>query len=528
MKYDTIVIGAGLGGLTTAAVLAKKGKRVLVLEQHSIPGGCATVYERKGIRFEVGLHEMDLGSEYLDMKHLIFKKLGLNLPLIPIPQTFTVKTKTNEYRIPEGVESAKQALTAYFPNEKKGIDRYFSAMRRVSFSIRRFPFDLSFFSFFFYPLTALPTVLQTVIEQATVAQKMERFFKENPIRHLLNANLVYYHDDPCTLSWFYHSVAQYSYYTSAVFIRGGSQVLSDALVDCITNNNGTVTVSAMVKQILLEGNKAIGVLWKDRKGQEHTVYAKNIVANCAIHNIYNGNMVPKEFSEPSIEQLDIAVSLYTVYIVFKESIQKQYPNNSYSTFLRSDEALHTPLSSIKEAFTTLPVEERDFVFVDYSAIDSGLVKEGDIRSFAVLTGASYFHEWDSLDKQAYQNKKEQLAQRLLERLEEYYPNIRSLVEYYEVSTPKTIQRYIKTPQGTAYGFQQTKYLCGSRAPRKASQIANLYYTGAWTFPGGGFTGTIISGYSTAETIAPSYGKWIIRVGGTILLAIGISLVTHYL
>ena len=87
MKYDQIIIGSGLGGLTSAAYLAKKGKKVLVLEKHFIPGGCATSYKRRGAIFEAGLHEMDMGSKFYDMKHIIFKKLELtnSVPFIKLP-----------------------------------------------------------------------------------------------------------------------------------------------------------------------------------------------------------------------------------------------------------------------------------------------------------------------------------------------------------------------------------------------------------------------------------------------------------
>ena len=76
MNYDVIVIGAGLGGLTAGARLARNGKKVLLIEQHNIPGGCATTFERKDFTMEVGLHEMD-GLHARDMKTKIFRDLGV-------------------------------------------------------------------------------------------------------------------------------------------------------------------------------------------------------------------------------------------------------------------------------------------------------------------------------------------------------------------------------------------------------------------------------------------------------------------
>ena len=143
--------------------------------------------------------------------------------------------------------------------------------------------------------------------------------------------------------------------------------------------------------------------------------------------------------------------------------------------------------------------------------------EGDERGFGVLTSISELSEWEVLDDDAYGAKKEILAKRLFERLEVHYPGIRELVEYYEVSTPKTIKRYIRSSNGTAYGYENRDYMMSGRLPKRSKTVKNLYYTGAWTNPGGGFTGAIVSGYQAAlETKMPM--RWMI-VLKTLLCAV---------
>ena len=78
MKYDVIIIGGGLGGLTAGAVLSKKGKKVLLIEQHFMVGGAATIFKRKDINIEVGLHEMDFGEYGYDVKRDLFDFLKLD------------------------------------------------------------------------------------------------------------------------------------------------------------------------------------------------------------------------------------------------------------------------------------------------------------------------------------------------------------------------------------------------------------------------------------------------------------------
>ncbi|MGL4562374.1 MAG: phytoene desaturase family protein [Brevinema sp.] len=526
MRYDIIVIGAGLGGLVSAACFAKKGKKVLVLEQHNIPGGCATTFQRKGVTCEVGLHEMDFGLPHRDGKHVIFKKLGLDktLPIVPLPEFFRLKSSQYEYTIPEGIENAKNYLKQEFPHEKAGIDAYFRDLDCTTYPIRRLPSDLDPISFFFFPITSFPMFLKTYFQQANVGQKMDKYFTDNKLKNLLNGNLGYYADDPYELSWFYHAAAQASYFNKGVFIKGGSQVLSNQLTDIIKQHGGEVRLLADVQKINMKGNKATGVVYQDRKTKEMiTVDAKTLIANCAPHCIFNGHMVPKEIQEPCIDKLEIETSLYSIYIIFKQKISKLYPGNSYSTFLWDGLDLNQPLSEIKNRMN-LDIEKRGFVFVDYSAIDSGLVPEGDDRSFGVMCSTSKMKEWEGLSPEEYKAKKEKVITGNLAILEKYYPGIGEQIEYIEMSTPKTAHRYLKTPEGTAYGFKQNHYLKKSRTPRKSKVIKNMFYASSWGFPGGGFTGAMISGYMTAiEYFMPM--KWRVLIG-TILCAISGTIIAR--
>ena len=520
-KYDVIIIGSGLGGLTAGAALAKKGKKVLVLEQHFTIGGCATTYKRQGITYEVGLHEMDWGTPDHDMKHFIFKKLGIlnKLPLVKLPQVWRIKTESEQVTIVEGRENVIEELSRMFPEEKRGLKRYMRAMKHSSKLAGRMPADMNLFRFFCFPITHLPFVIADIVRRKErVGQRMDKYIQSSKLKNILNINSAYYTNNPYDLSWSYYSCAQYNYYHSAVFVKGGSQVLSDTLGEVITSNGGELRTLCDVNSITLEGNKATGVTYYDKRKKEHvTLQAKRIIANTDPANLF-GSMVPKELQEPHIDKLKPATSLYTVYITFKEAPSKHY-HLAYSNFIVEEKDLNQNPKVLWASMNNRAVQERPFVFVDYSTIDSGLVPEGDCRSFGVLTSITQLDEWDSLDPETYSNKKEELAQALFGKLEKHYPGISELIERYEVSTPKTIQRYIRTRNGTAYGFENKDYMMLGRTPKKSKTIKNLYYSGAWTNPGGGFTGAIVSGYQTAlEMKFPM--RWTIILKTLLCCAIG--------
>lgn len=513
MEYDVIIIGGGLGGLTAGAVLAKKGKKVLLIEQHFIVGGAATVFKRKDINIEVGLHEMDFGEYGYDIKRDLFDFLELNkkIELVSLPETWEVVDNGEKFRVPEGIEEAKKYLISQFPQEEKGIKKYFAILKSTAYTMGKMPYDMNFFQFLLYPLVKFPRVVKYFFNQKSVGEMLDRIIRDDKLKRLLNANLVYYHDNPYEFSWHYHALAQYNYYNGAKYIKGGSYSLSRALAEIITENGGTVETMCSAEKVIVEKGKARGVVYTNKRTKEEvTVHAKHVIANCAPSVLYD-TMVDEEYKDKSLEQFKESVSLYTVYIVFKENLKDVYKNHAYSTFINEDGDLNLPFGEMGNGFKQKSIEDRGFVFVDYGVIDSGLaIKENDTRSVGVFCGPSYLDEWEDLPKEAYFAKKEKLAEDLFKKAEKYFPNLKDYVEYYEVSTPKTIKRYMKTPSGTAYGYVNNRYLRKGRVPRFSKTIKNLLFTGAYAFPGGGFTGVLIGGYMAACNLIESQWRHIIR------------------
>ena len=192
-SYDAVIIGSGLGGLTCAAYLAKKKKKVLVLESHNLVGGCATVYTRKGVKFEVGLHEMDMPRKSRNMKHCIFKKLGVydKINLVRLPHVWRIKSEATDITVPDGYQNIINVLGEEFPEEKAGLKKYFAGLSRMLYMIRRLPYDLKFFDFFFYSLTTLPLNIYHYFTQKNVGTVLDSIIKSDKLKRILNINISY-------------------------------------------------------------------------------------------------------------------------------------------------------------------------------------------------------------------------------------------------------------------------------------------------------------------------------------------------
>ena len=503
--YNSIIIGSGLGGLTAGALLALWGKKVLVLEQHYIPGGCATAFKRKDYLMEVGLHEID-GLHEEDFKRPIMEMLGIfeEVEFLKVPEFYYIKKGDYSYVLPEG-SKAKAQLIQDFPEEAKAIEGFFTTIEKLYKQMHRMPRS-KWFSRLLYPLMPLlyPTVVKT--SRLNAGEWLDKQFKDEHLKSILTANLGYYTDDPYNLSLMYFLVAQGSYLTGGGhFVKGGSQTLSNYLVRFIKQRGGQVLTGKYVEEILIENNHAVGVAYRDtfnRAAPMERLYADTVVANAAQPIV--AQMLPepqRSMLQQKVGKLKPACSLLSIYLGFDTDL-KTLGVTRYSTVI-----LNKNKNSLKEmkADAHSPWSERSFTFVNYGVIDSELCPEG--KTVGVICTTDYLSDWEGLSPEAYHTQKEAVAQTLLARLEAEYPTILSHLEYYEVATAKTIQRYTLNPEGTAYGYVQSIDQMGpAREKATASPIKNLYFASAWAPSGGGYSGAIYSGFFAAEAMNKTV-KW---------------------
>lgn len=471
MKYDVIVIGAGLGGLTAGAKLAREGMKVLVIEQHVRPGGCATTFRRGPFTLEVGLHEMD-GPGGRDMKNRIFSELDVtgNVEFVPVPEFYRFIRGDLAVTIPHDPQLAAARLTEIFPDEKEGIARYFEQL----LSPRRKTAGES------EPDISVGSFLDSIIHS-------------DDLKLILLGNLGYFHDDPYSLSLAYYSVAEGSYYTNgASFIRGGSQRLSDHLAAYIISHGGQVLLNHLVTGVTFKDGRATGVTCRKRNDPAQSpieVMADEIVANNAIPAL--ADLLPPEPGaqlKGECSGLNTGASLLTVYFGYDRPL-KELGHSYYSTFIYD--------SSVRSQADIAPnnrddFARRSFTFVDYSRIDSGLAREG--KGVGAVCCIDYLEDWENLGREEYDEKKEYVARSFIRRLGELIPGFEDALAYYEVGTPVTVKRYTLNPGGAVYGFAQNP---GRKYIDSFPPVENLHFASAWGRTGGGFSGAIAGGYLCA-------------------------------
>ncbi len=496
MKYNTIIIGGGLAGLTAGATLAKFGKKVLLLEQHYKPGGCATTFKRGDFVIEVGLHEMSGLVEGGTIRN-IFKMLEVdkNVEFLQVPEFYGLLSDKEDFVFPHGYEAATKALVDKYPEEKKSIKKFMkllAGIRKEAMNQPRSPLVRKLI----YPLMPLLNPNLVTATRHTVGSWLDKHIKSEELKLDLTAHIAYWGDDPYTLSMFYFGLPFSGFIESGGhFIKGGSQKLSDHLAAFIEKHGGTVLLGKKAEKIITENGKATGVSFCDvfnKEDEPVTVSCDNVVANASIPTVpalldepYASTLKQKIGSHPD------STSLLCMYFGFNQKVD-QFGVKYYSNFIKGED-----VKTLKDVHPNQLGDwnKRSFIFVDYEKVDAGLAPPD--KAAGVICAVDYLDQWKGLSEQDYKAKKEKVAQILLRRLEEKFPGIRETIEYYEVSTPKTIKRFTANPSGAVYGFAQTPELTASKRFRNNFLIPNLYFASAWAFPGGGFEGSITGGFLAA-------------------------------
>ncbi len=507
--YDAIVIGSGLGGLTAGALFAHAGHRVLVLEQNQSFGGAATTYHRGAMTIEASLHETTDPRRTADPKGEIFQALDLyqDIEFVPVGDFYEVRCPLigAPLTIPHGLASLRDRLIERFPDETDSIHRFLKHVRSIQSALQFF-IEKHDGLWWLAHGAELPFRLWPVLRdmRSSVSTVLQRYFGDNEaIKFALAPNLLYYSDDPDQMWWLFYAVAQGGFFHGGgSYIKGGSQVLSNQLVDRIRVEGGEALAEQTVSEILLgDRGEVSGVKYRPRwGGDEKTSHASVVFANASPHALEN--MLPPaerdRFMAPYRDK-PLSISLFSISLglIKRPSELGIY---AYSTHLipkwmeQLRDFKHCAEILADKPSGRLPM----LAVVDYSRIDTGLI-DGELFPVSIV-GVDRLTNWEGLSDGDYQAKKGAWLDAVIDRLDEEWPGFADAVVQKDMATARTMRDYLNTPDGVLYGFApnvpQRSLLSGPPTTPKTS-IQGLWLASAYA-GAGGFSGAMGSGGAAAK------------------------------
>ena len=471
MKNDVIIIGSGVGGLVCARLLAERGLRVVVLERHSVVGGCLQSYRRRGVTFDTGLHYVGGLAEGQRLRD-IFERLGLmRLPWQRLdPQGFDLVTIAGEtFPFVEGYRNFADALAGRFPREREALNKYVALMEHADH------------------LSLGDPEVQTLCAVNAYDYLCETFHDPLLIDVLAgNALKTEVRRESLPLFSFLH----------ASFVGGGAWRLQgcgsdivDTLVSGIEANGGTVITGAQVEELTETDGLITAARCTSGETYEAATFISDIHPQQTFALVKDSKRLSRLFRR-RIDVLENTTGMFTVSLVTDGSIP--YFNHNKFIYRQANVWAHKA-NRANESHESHETHKPNKPYKTYGSVDRVMVscmakpplwgEVGGGLTIDLLTPVpfSLFAPWaDSRvghRPDGYTQLKKQLADQCIALAETVLPGLKAAIVNCYTSTPLTWRDYTLTPQGSAYGLRKDSRqpLMTMLSPR--TPIPNLLLTG---------------------------------------------------
>ena len=518
-SWDSIVIGSGMGGMTSAALLAKLGHRVLVLEQHYVPGGFTHTFRRRGYTWDVGVHLVGEVTPHALPGRLLNALTDGGLRWEPVGELYDTFNFPDGFEIgfPNHPKAFRATLVEAFPAHAGEIDTYLAELRATVKSLRGW---------------FLGRVLPGPLGQAlgdrlgrtaqahfttTTQEVLDRIFTDPRLKSVVAAQWGYHGVPPSRSSWALQALVARHFLHGAWYPVGGASQIAFHLLRTVAEQGGWTRIVADVDEIILRNDRAVGVRLAD--GEE--LYADNIVSAVgALPTVER--LLPETASHTkwatAIRSLDAGPAHVCLYMGFKGDIAAAGATAASQWFYRSWD--HEGMTWDIGTPETGPSDPAKCLFVSFPSLkdpehDPGPEQrhKGEIitfvpwEQFEAWKGAGWRKRGDE-----YLALKEKISQSLMDEFFRHRPELRPLLDYYELSTPLSTDTFVRPARGSIYGLatDTTRYANPWLRPR--SPIPGLYMSGS-DMAAPGVVGAMMGGLMAAAAVEPiKAGAFLARHG----------------
>jgi phytoene dehydrogenase-like protein len=488
MKTDYLIVGSGLSALVFAALMAKSGKKVQVLEAHEHPGGFGHTFTMaKKYQFNAQLHYVWNCGEGQPVNQVL-KKLNLDQKVTferYNPDGFDhMQMPGYSLQIPSNSEKLIQRLSDLFPQNIKNIQDFVWEVNKTSKGLEQLARPIIFGQLIrnlgsvFCALKYLHSTLQDVFNQFQLPLEAQTLLALQWPDFLLPPN---------QLSFYAWVILFTGYQKGAFYPTKHFESVIDSLVKVIEENNGEVLLNNEVISFILQDKAVMGVKAKNSRSQQTKEFIGNTII-CNIDPKKAAQMIGLEnFSKTIRKKLDYdySPSNFMAYCVVQNIDLRDYGFGKWNTF-------HSGHRDLNEAFEQMYLKN-DFSNPSFAITTPTLLTqehpdcpEGcQIIEFLTVANYDYFKQLRESNPKAYRQKKEEILESILDMVEKnYIPDLRKYIVFKITGSPTTNERFCWCPQGNSYGSSLTPRNMGMGRLNDETSLKNFYFCNASSgYPG---------------------------------------------
>lgn len=480
-SFDAIIIGSGISGLGTAALLSRHGMKVLVLERHTVPGGLTHTFQRKGYEWDVGLHYLGKVHDPDAPLRRVFDYVTEGAlgwaRLAPVYDRLVFDDRS--YDFTAGVDALEEELGRSFPSERKALATYLRMVRQVERAADRY-FIQHVLPGWLTPLAhpVLGWPFRRYSDRSTL-EVLRTLTSDARLLGVLTGQWGNHGLPPAESSFAMHALVAGFYLEGGNYPVGGAGSLLRHMGPVITRAGGQIRVSAEVQEILVSEGRALGV----RMANGDELLARYVISGAGVPHTL-GTLLPEAWRPRSALEGLRAVRPSTghvcLYLGLRGTprelglpatnlwIHAGYDHDASLRAFQQDISARLPMVYVSSAAARDPDWEQ---------------RHPGRSTLTALCPAPYawFEQWQGTRWRKrgpeYEAFKARLAERLLATVHEHLPQLQGRVEHQELSTPLSMQHFCNHPRGAMYGLEHSPVRFQQRWLRSTLPIRNLLLVG---------------------------------------------------